>query len=205
MTVKVKLGTVPLVYPIPIVLAGANVGGKPNYATLGDCGIMGINPPLVYVSLGEKHYTTQGIVENGTFSVNFPSTDMLAVTDYCGIASGRDVDKAALFESFYGELGTAPMIESCLVNLECRVIKDFFVEHRRIFVGRVVQAHVDERHVVERDGRRGITDMRELDPIIYALDNRYYRIGEPIGVGYQEGKGFEPSAHHRNTESTENT
>lgn len=187
---KEKLGALPLVYPIPIVLAGANVDGKPNYATLGDCGVMGINPPLLYVSLGERHYTTQGIVENGTFSVNLPSTDMLAVTDYCGIASGHDIDKAALFESFYGELGTAPMIESCPVNLECRVIKDFTVKHRHIFVGRVVQAHVDERYVVERDGRKGIADMRELDPIIYALDNRYYRIGEQIGVGYREGKDY---------------
>lgn len=47
---KVKFGAVPFVYPTPIVLAGANVNGKPNFATLGDCGIMGINPPLVYIS-----------------------------------------------------------------------------------------------------------------------------------------------------------
>jgi flavin reductase (DIM6/NTAB) family NADH-FMN oxidoreductase RutF len=190
--VKERLGAVPLVYPIPIVLAGANVDGRPNYATLGDCGVMGINPPLVYVSLGEKHYTTRGIVENGTFSVNFPSTDMLAVTDYCGIVSGRDVDKAALFTSFYGELDTAPMIESCPVNLECRVVKDFRIEHRHIFVGRVVETYVDEAYVVERDGRTGAADMCELDPIIYALDNRYYRIGEPIGVGYREGRDYRP-------------
>ena len=189
---KIKLGAIPLVYPIPIVLAGANVDGKPNYATLGDCGVMGINPPLVYVSLNQGHYTTQGIVEHGTFSVNVPTTDMLAVTDYCGIASGRDVDKSALFASFYGELGTAPMIASCPVNIECRVVKDFCVEHRHIFVGRVVQAHVDEACVVERDGRKGIADMRALDPIIYALDNRYYSIGEPIGAGYQEGKDYCP-------------
>ena len=65
---KVKLGAIPLVYPIPIVLAGANVDGKPNYATLGDCGVMGIRPPLVYVSLNQEHYTTQGIVEQFTRS-----------------------------------------------------------------------------------------------------------------------------------------
>jgi len=79
---KIKFGPVPLVYPIPIVLAGADVNGKPNYATLGDCGVMGINPPLVYICSGYDHYTNQGILENGTYSINFPSTDMLAVTDY---------------------------------------------------------------------------------------------------------------------------
>lgn len=188
---KVKLGTLPLVYPIPIVLAGANVGGKPNYATLGDCGVMGINPPLVYVSLGQGHYTTKGILENETYSVNFPSTDMLAVTDYCGIVSGNDVDKSALFETFYGELGTAPLIKECPVNVECRVIEEFSIQHRHIFVGQVVQAHVDEEFVVERGGRQTVADMSKLDPIIYALDNQYYRIGESIGIGYREGKDYD--------------
>jgi flavin reductase (DIM6/NTAB) family NADH-FMN oxidoreductase RutF len=185
---KVKFGAVPLVYPIPIVLAGANVNGRPNYATLGDCGVMGINPPLVYISSGQAHYTNQGILENGTYSVNFPSTDLLAVTDYCGIVSGSDVDKSVLFETFYGELGTAPMIRECPVNLECRVIKEFSIQHRQIFVGEVIQTHVDEEFVVEREGRQVIADMTRLDPIIYALDNRYYCIGEPIGMGYNEGK-----------------
>jgi flavin reductase (DIM6/NTAB) family NADH-FMN oxidoreductase RutF len=190
---KVKFGTVPLVYPIPIVLAGANVGDQANFATLGDCGIMGLKPPLVYVSLHRDHHTTQGIHENGTFSVNFPTTKMLAVTDYCGLVSGRDVDKGALFEIFYGELGSAPLIEACPVNLECQVVHEFAIEHRQVFVGQVVQAYVDEAHVVAQDGRRTLADMTCLDPILYALDNRYYRVGEAIGLGYQEGKGFVPA------------
>jgi flavin reductase (DIM6/NTAB) family NADH-FMN oxidoreductase RutF len=185
---KIKFGAVPLIYPIPIILAGANVHGKPNYETLGDCGLMGINPPLVYISSACTHYTNQGILENGTYGVNFPSTDMLALTDYCGIVSGREVDKSALFETFYGELGTAPMIQKCPVNLECRVVKEFSIQHRQIFVGEVVQAYVDEAFVVESEGRQTIADMTRLDPIIYALDNQYYRIGESIGVGYREGK-----------------
>jgi flavin reductase (DIM6/NTAB) family NADH-FMN oxidoreductase RutF len=97
-----------------------------------------------------------------------------------------------LFETFYGELGTAPMIRECPVNLECRVVKEFSIQHRQIFVGEVVQAHVDEQFVIESEGRQGIADMTQLDPIIYALDNRYYRIGAPIGVGYSEGRDFQP-------------
>ncbi len=188
---KVKFGPVPLVYPIPIVLAGANVDGSPNYATLGDCGVTGINPALVYICSGYGHYTNQGILENGTYSINFPSTDMLAVTDYCGTVSGRDVDKSVLFETFYGDLLTAPMIKECPVNLECRVVKEFSIKHRQIFVGEVVQAHVGGEFVVKKEGRQGIEDMTQLDPIIYALDNRYYSIGKPIGVGYKESKSFQ--------------
>jgi flavin reductase (DIM6/NTAB) family NADH-FMN oxidoreductase RutF len=185
---KIKMGEVPLVYPVPIVLAGAKVNGKPNYVTLGDCGIMGIHPPLVYISLHREHFTTQGVVENKTFSVNLPTTDMLAVTDYCGIISGREEDKGALFETFYGELETAPMIAECPVNLECQVVHTFSIEHRQIFVGRVVQAHVEEKFVIQGEGKPKIAPLPELQPILYALDNCYYSVGKKIGVGYQEGR-----------------
>ncbi len=185
---KTKIGRVPYIYPIPITLLGAAVHRKPNFATIGDCGLMGINPPLVYVSSHREHHTNVGILENGTFSINFPTTRMLAVTDYCGTVSGRDVDKAALFEVFYGELQTAPMIQACPVNLECRVVKEFSIQHRQVFVAEVVQTYIDESLITEQDGRKVVADLTRLDPIIYALDNRYYRIGEPIGTGYQESR-----------------
>jgi flavin reductase (DIM6/NTAB) family NADH-FMN oxidoreductase RutF len=185
---KTKLGAIPYLYPIPITLIGANVAGKPNFVTIGDVGLIGINPPVVSISSHAQHHTNAGILENKTFSINFPTTAMLAETDYCGIVSGRDKDKAALFEVFYGELETAPMIAVCPVSLECRVIKEFSIQHRQVFVGEVVQTHVSDDFVSEVEGRNRIADLTQLDPIIYALDNRYYRIGEAIGVGYQEGQ-----------------
>jgi flavin reductase (DIM6/NTAB) family NADH-FMN oxidoreductase RutF len=185
---KTKLGKLPYIYPIPITLVGANVHGKPNYVTIGDTGLMGINPPLVYVSSHRDHYTNIGILENGTFSINFPTTKMLAVTDYCGIVSGRDVDKAILFETIYGETGTAPFIVECPVNLECRLVQEFSIQHRQVFVGEVVQTYINEEFVSEQDGHKVIADLTQLDPILYALDNCYYRVGSPIGLGYQEAK-----------------
>ncbi|MFX1417662.1 MAG: flavin reductase family protein [Promethearchaeota archaeon] len=187
---KAKFGKVPLIYPVPIILAGALVNNKPNFETLGDVGIMGINPPLVYISSGQDHYTNQGILEHGTFSVNFPTTQLLVKTDYCGIVSGKDEDKSHLFNIFYGDLKTAPMIRECPVNLECKVVKEFSIQHRQIFIGDVVQAHVSENYVIISEEGQKIADMVKLDPIIYALDNRYYKIGEIIGMGYQEGKKF---------------
>jgi len=187
---KVAYGKSPVIYPIPIILAGANVGGKPNFETLGDVGLMGISPPLVFISSGKDHYTNIGILENNTYSINFPTTDMLAVTDYCGIVSGRDVDKSKLFEIFYGELKTAPMIKECPVNIECQVVKEFSIQHRQIFVGEVIMTYIDEEHLQEIDGRKVLAEMSQLDPIIYALDNRYYKIGEVIGTGYREGQSY---------------
>ena len=185
MTSKKAIGAVPYVYPVPIVLVGAVVDGRPNYATVGDCAIMGIKPPLLAVSLSETHHTTRGILANRTFSVNIPKTDDLSLVDYFGQVSGRDIDKSQHVRSFFGDLGTAPMIASCPVTVECRAIEDLIVEHRHIFIGAVAQTHVDEAHVAS-DGT--IDPLTVLDPILYALDNRYYRIGSSIGVGYEEGR-----------------
>lgn len=185
---KRTIGAVPYIYPVPIVLVGALVDGKPNYATVGDCAIMGIKPALVVVSLSETHNTTRGVLEHKTFSISIPQTKDLALVDHFGQVSGSDVDKSALVESVFGELRTAPMMAATPVALECQVLNEVTVEHRHLFIGAVVQAHVDEAFINE-DGQ--IAPLNELDPILYALDNRYYRIGDPIGTGYEEGKRFE--------------
>jgi flavin reductase (DIM6/NTAB) family NADH-FMN oxidoreductase RutF len=191
-TPKKQLGPVPLIYPIPIALVGALVDGKPNFTEVGDVGIMGIKPPYVYVSLGEKSHTRLGISQTSEYSLNFPSTDLMAEADYCGIASGSKVNKADLFSLFYDheELPTLPLIEECPVNLACKVVKHFTLEHRNIFVGSVIQTYVNESCFVEIAGKQRLTDLTVLDPLIYALDNHYYKIGPPIGTGYQEGKGI---------------
>jgi len=185
---KIKLGQIPYVYPIPIVLVGALVDGKPNFEELGDVAVMGINPAIVCISSGSDHHTNKGIIEHGTFSINFPTTDMLAITDYCGTVSGKDIDKSELFDVFYGDYENTPMIKKCPINLECKVIKEFSIQHRQIFIADVVQAYVNEEFVSEENGRKKVADLTKLDPIMYALDNRYYKIGEPIGIGYQESK-----------------
>ena len=190
---KVEIGAVPYVYPVPIVLIGAMVDGRANYATVGDCAIMGIRPALVAISLSEGHFTTRGVVATGAFSINIPSTDQLALVDHFGIVSGADVDKSALVEFEPGTLDV-PLLVSCPVNLECRVVDECAVEHRHIFIASVEMAHVDEAFVSEVDGHRQIAPLTELDPILYALDNRYYSIGGAIGTGYQEGAKFASKA-----------
>jgi len=180
---KRKIGNIPYIYPIPMALVGANVHGKPNFELVGDLGLMGIKPALVYISSGNTHYTNVGILENNTFSINFPRTDMLALAEHCGTVSGRDEDKSGLFEVFYGELQTAPLIQECPVNLECKVMKEFSIQHRQIFVAEVVQTYVDDSLVEEKNGNLIFAELAKFDPIIYTLGDRYYRIGKSISVG----------------------
>lgn len=185
-----RIGPVPYVYPVPIVLVGALVDGRPNYATVGDCAIMGIKPALIAVSLSKAHHTTRGVLSQRAFSVNVPNTSDLSLVDYFGQVSGRDVNKSRHVRSFFGDLESTPMIESCPVTLECRVLHDLLVEHRHIFIGEVVQTHVDADYVTDDDPLK-VASLTKLDPILYALDNRYYRVGPAIGEGYREGQGFE--------------
>jgi flavin reductase (DIM6/NTAB) family NADH-FMN oxidoreductase RutF len=86
----------------PIALVGALVEGRPNFMAAGF--VAGVNhaPDIACVSLSKKHHTPKGIVENGAFSVNVPSVDYVAETDYCGLVSGRDAVKARTF--FYDRL-----------------------------------------------------------------------------------------------------
>ncbi len=192
---KEKIGPIPLVYPVPIALVGVNVNGQPNFTEVGDVAILGIRPPYVMVSLGEKAFSTTGIKENGCFSINFPNTAMMAEADYCGMISGRDVDKSQLFTIFTDPEGLAglPLIEACPVNLACEVVHHFTLEHRNIFAGKVLQTYISPDYLKEQDGRKKIADLPTLDPLIYALDNNYYKIGPKIGEGYQEGKKFKES------------
>jgi flavin reductase (DIM6/NTAB) family NADH-FMN oxidoreductase RutF len=183
---KTQCGSLSLIYPIPILLVGTLVDGKANFATLGDCSICGLNPALVTIALHFEHYSTRGLEQTGIFSLNIPNRTMLEKVDYCGIVSGRDVDKAALFTVISGETGV-PMIAECPVNLECRVVHTYGYQQRNIYIARVIQSHVDQEYMALKDGKACLASMDKLDPILYHLDNHYYGVGQPIGEAYSAG------------------
>ncbi len=180
---KIKLGAGALLYPMPITLVGANVRGKPNYCVIAFCGVMNAKPPILYVSLNKNHYTAVGIRENKTFAVNIPSTDMVEKTDYCGLVSGEKVDKSKLFDVFYGELKTAPMIRECAISLECRLLQTVEFDVDITYIGEVVEAYADER--LQSDGK---LDTKKIDPILFTLqDRKYWRIGDFLGNAWSIG------------------
>jgi len=184
---KKKIGPSSILFPMPSTIIGANVNGKPNFLTVAYCGIVEAKPPLIMISLGKSHFTNDGIKENKTFSVNIPSADMAEATDYVGIYSGNDTDKSKVFDVFYGELKTAPMIGEAPLNLECKLVKnvDLSIKHD-VFIGEIVQTHVKEECLTN-----GVPDIRKVDPIIYATKiQSYVRIGDLIGKAWKIGKNF---------------
>ena len=181
---KRRIGAVNCLYPTPTVLVGANVQGKPNYITIAHIGIMSYT--IISMSLGRVHHTNAGIKENGTFSVNIPSVGMVKATDYCGIVSGKSVDKGELFDNFYGELKTAPMIKECPICMECRLIQTVDFPKHEVFVGEIVETYCDEEVLTE-----GAVDCSKVQPFLFAMsDKGYWKLGERFAQAWSIGKDF---------------
>ena len=181
---KAELGAKNCLYPLPTTLVGAMVNGKPNYIAIAHVGIM--DPSSVSLGMNKVHYTNAGIKEHGTFSVNMPSERMVKETDYCGLASGKNVDKARLFKTFFGKLGTAPMIEECPINMECRLVETVDFPSHDIFIGTVVATYCDQDILKD-----GTIDLRKSQPILFSmLDRSYWTLGEKLASAWNIGKNL---------------
>jgi flavin reductase (DIM6/NTAB) family NADH-FMN oxidoreductase RutF len=181
---KVQADFKTLRYPLPITLIGTIVEGKPNFLTIGYFAILSHLPPIVSVTLYKNHYTIEGIKESGAFSVNIPSADMVKITDYCGIVSGRKVDKSNLFKSFYGRLNTVPMIEECPLNMECELFQTIETGNNIIFLGKVASVYANEEVLSE-----GVPDIRAIDPLVlFGSVYHSWKFGPEIAGAYRIGK-----------------
>jgi flavin reductase (DIM6/NTAB) family NADH-FMN oxidoreductase RutF len=179
---KATLGAKNCLYPMPTTLVGANVNGKPNYVTIAHVGIM--DPGSVSLGMAKIHYTNEGIKENETFSVNIPPARMVKETDYCGLVSGKKTNKAALFETFYGKLKTAPMIEACPINMECKLIRTVDFPKHDVFVGEIVETYCDEHCLTE-----GVVDFAKVEPILFVMNDRsYMKLGERFAKAWHVGR-----------------
>ena len=180
---KTKLGPSTIMFPYPTVLVGAMVNGKSNFMTASWVGIACSAPPAISVAIRQERFTYKGIVENQTFSINVPGSKLVKATDFCGIYSGRDNNKIDLFNIFYGKIDTAPLIEECPLNLECKVIHTVEVGSHTVFIGEIMETHVNEDCLT-----KGKPDIKKIDPIIYATGTRqYHKIGDKIGRAFKIG------------------
>lgn len=184
---KTTFGPQTLLYPMPALLIGANVDGKPNFMTAAWGGIANGEPPMISIAIRHVRHTLKGIKQNMTLSVNIPSTDMVVETDYCGITSGTKSDKAkdCNFKVFYGKLETAPLVEQCPVNLECKVVHMLDLGSHVLIVGKIEETHVSDSCITE-----GKPDVTKIKPLIFTMSpNSHYRaLGEVVGKPFSIGK-----------------
>ena len=184
---KILMGPQTLIYPMPALLVGANVDDKPNFMTVAWCGIANGEPPMLSVAIRHYRYTLRGIRQSLTFSANIPSTDMVIETDYCGLKSGLKVNKAedCHFKVFYGKLDSAPLIEQCPINLECKVVHILDLGSHSLIVGRIEETHISESCLTD-----GKPDVDKIKPLTYitAPARHYQALGKVIAKAYSIGE-----------------
>lgn len=113
--------------------------------------------------------------------MNIPPVSMAEQTDYCGIVSGKAVDKSSLFTSFYDELGKAPIINECSMNFLCKVIEIIPIFDFEMFLGEIVAVYMNEECLTE-----GKPDPLKLNPIIM-IGASYYSLDVVVGNLFRSG------------------
>jgi len=138
--------------PVPAVMVTCmGKDGKPNIITLAWVGTINSNPPMVSISVRKERYSYQLLEETGQFVVNLTTEKLAFATDFCGVKSGRNVDKfaAANLTPEKASRVDVPLIGESPVNIECIVRNAVELGSHVMFIGEIVAVDVDEALIDE--------------------------------------------------------
>lgn len=182
--VQWKGGT--FIYPIPAVMVSCGTMEKSNIITVAWTGILNTNPAMCYISVRPERYSHNIIKENGEFAINLTTRQLAYATDWCGVKSGRDVDKFKEMKltKERANIIKAPLIKECPVSVECKVKEIVPLGSHDMFVAEIVAIDADEKYIDEK----GAFDISKCDLIAYA-NGGYYPLESKIGkFGYSVQK-----------------
>lgn len=184
---KTVLKGASLLAPLPVVMVSAGDCDKANIITVAWTGTICSDPPRVYVSIRHDRYSYDLIKRSGEFVINFTTERLLPACDYCGIRSGRDMDKFAemKFTKQRCEHLSTVMIAESPVNMECKVYDVLNLGSHDMFLADVLAIHVDES--IMTDGK---IDYRKARLVNYQHGD-YYATGRQLGrFGYAAQRKF---------------
>ena len=165
--------------PVPVVMiTTADAEGRGNIATVAWAGTVCSEPPMLSISLRPERYTYELLKASGEFVVNVPAAHQVRWVDYCGVVSGRDVDKFArtgLTAGACREVG-CPLILECPLNLECKVQQEVELCTHTMFLAAIVAVQVSSRFVTA-SGRLAL----ENAGLAAYAHGAYYMLGKRIG------------------------
>ena len=174
-TEKKNIGNKLALYPMPVTVVGTEVNGKVNWLLVAHVGIIGHN--RILVSMSDKHYTNQGIIESKKLSVNLVDRKMLPKADYVGSVSGASVDKSGVFDFHWGENGT-PVIDASPLTMECDVVDIYKSDGFDNFICSIANTYAAP-DVLDADGK---LDYTRLKPVLFEFPTySYIATGEIIG------------------------
>ncbi len=173
--------------PVPAVMVSVtDKEGKSNIITVAWAGTVCTNPPMVSISVRPSRYSYQILEESGEFVINLTNESLVKVCDYCGVVSGRDVDK-------FAKTGLTPIpmehvhamgIDESPVNMECKITEKRELGSHTMFIAEVVGVTVDDRYMDET----GKFHINESGLVMYS-HGEYFALGKKLGkFGYSVKK-----------------
>ena len=183
-----------MLYPLPAVMVSVgDKEGNTNILTIAWTGTVCTNPPMAYISVRPERHSYHMIEESGEFVINLTTEELAHVADYCGVRSGRDVDKwkeCALTQRKAETLKYAPVIAESPVNIECRVVRKEELGSHHMFLAEVTAVQADDAYLDEK----GRFDLNRTGLIAYS-HGEYLSLGEKLGTfGYSVRKKSSSSA-----------
>lgn len=172
-----------MLYPLPAVLVSCkSKEGKNNIITVAWTGTICTNPAMVYISIRPERYSYDIIKDTKEFVINLGTEKLVKAVDYCGVKSGRDVDKFKEMKltASSGNYVKAPIIVESPVNIECEVTEIKPLGSHHMFIAKVLGVHVSSAYLNEK----GKFELDKAKPIVYS-HGEYLGLGELLGsFGY---------------------
>jgi flavin reductase (DIM6/NTAB) family NADH-FMN oxidoreductase RutF len=175
-----------MLYPIPAVMVSCATMEKPNIITIAWAGTICSNPAMVSISIRKERYSYNIIKESGEFVINLVTKDLVRQADYCGVKSGRDVDKFKEMKltPVPSKTINAPAIDESPVNIECKVTQIIPLGSHDLFLAEVTGVTVDRSLMDEKERFH----LNQSGLIVYS-HGEYYALGELLGkFGYSVKK-----------------
>ena len=172
-----------MLYPVPAVMVSCALPDeRANIITVAWTGTICSSPAMVSISVRPERFSYHIIKESGEFVINLTTEKLVRAADYCGVRSGRDVDKFSEMHLTAGRASkvSAPLIEESPVNIECRVTDVLELGSHHMFLGQVEAVDVDERFL-DAEGR---FDLNAAGLVVYS-HGEYMALGKKLGTfGY---------------------
>lgn len=169
-----------MLYPLPAVMVSAGDGdGKDNIITVAWTGTVCSDPAMLYISVRPERYTYHMLRETGEFVVNLTTEKLAKATDWCGVRSGRDVDKWEEMHLTRGKAKTlrfAPIILESPVNIECKVTEVKELGSHHMFLANVTAVQVDEAYLK----KNGKFELNHTGLLAYS-HGEYLGLGKSLG------------------------
>ncbi|MBQ6182244.1 MAG: flavin reductase family protein [Ruminococcus sp.] len=167
-----------LLAPVPAALVTCGSIEHPNVLTIGWTGIVCTRPPMTYISVRPERFSHDIIMDSGEFVINLTTSAMCREVDFCGVRSGKDMDK---FEKCGFHLSpsqkiSVPMIDECPVSLECKVTESKLLGSHTMFLAEIVGIDVDEKYI----DSKGKLNLQQCGLMAYA-HGEYFALGRKLG------------------------